>query len=121
MKKLTLDKTWELCLAQWKWIVGQIRKGRPAYIGDLKGEWLVKHGFENTRDSAGNCFFCRYAGGDVSGGIDEKDCIKCPARKVDKAFYCCNADYDYAYKPLAFYAKLLKLNKIRLAKKKAKK
>lgn len=110
MKRLTLDKTWELCLKQRRWIAKEVKIGRNS-IGetiDLKDEWLEKHDFKNVSE---NCFFCDYA-------YKRAGCRpSCPGKKIDKSFDCDNRDYHYAAEPLAFYKKLVQLNKIRLAKK----
>jgi hypothetical protein len=36
---------------------------------------------------------------------------------VDSHFNCCDTEYEYAYKPVEFYKELLRLNRIRKAKK----
>lgn len=112
MKKLTLNQAWTLCLRQWRWIAEQVKKGASAGkdIGDLKNEWIRKNGY--PEDS--NCFFCLWAEQQLP--TLDTVCPNCPAKKIDKKFHCCEAIYDYWDKPLAFYTKLLKLNKIRTSK-----
>lgn len=113
MRKLSLDKTWELCLKQWKWIAGQVEKGNKDCVAQLKYQWFEVHNF-CPNDLCGFCFFCERNEQSKS----TVGCDNCPGRKVDKTFGCRNSQYNYSTEPLAFYAKLLELNKIRLAKKK---
>ena len=114
MKKLNLSETWVLCLAMWKWIAKEVRKDIGKNVNGLKIEWLEKQGIENVHCE---CFFCEYnskRGG--KGCHQETGCNLCPAVRVDKSFDC-HAEYHYYSYPIAFYKKLLALNKIRLAKK----
>lgn len=109
MKKLTLDQTWVLCLRMWKWIA-KVRKSWQS-VNELKKEWRRKHGFSVSHLSSGNCFFCN------SAGYKNFDyCVQCPGRKVDKDFDCMHNEYSYDKNPKAFYAELLRLNKIRKGK-----
>ena len=48
MKKMTLDKTWERCLAMWEWIASEIKNGTTDPPGTLKGEWLKDHRYKNA-------------------------------------------------------------------------
>ncbi len=106
MKRLNLDETWVLCLAMWKWIAKEARTGKMACT--LKAEWIKKHSFKAVW---ANCFFCDWS--TKHGG----NC-NCPAKKIDTSFHCeHNEEYRWYNKPIAFYKKLLALNKIRLAKK----
>ena len=109
MKKLTLNKAWELCMSQWRWIVKMIRAGDDRYVGELKIAWLEKHKYEND-EIDGNCFFCHY---NRQGGVDDEGCVSCPGVIVDKAFSCDDDDYDYLYEPIKFYNKLRSLNRKR--------
>jgi len=119
MKKLTLDQTWERCLAMWKWIAEQVEKAirqhkRKPCIEDLKTEWLDLHGFGN--DSLNNnCFFCEY--NKYRTKSINKDCW-CPARLVDKGWTCFDEGRVFDEHPIAFYNKIKALNKIRLERKK---
>ncbi len=121
MKRLTLDETWVLCLAMWKWIAKEGRAATKAGIVwdvcELKREWVDIHGFEKIKIYH-NCFFCEYAHHYSYEDIRGEGCNLCPARKIDKEFDCHNDEYYYFCYPIAFYKKLLALNKIRLAKKK---
>jgi hypothetical protein len=117
-KKLTLDLTWRECLRMWKGTAEEIRKGSTLDVDQLKREWLIGNGYKNNYPVY-DCFFCDFAGllydVDFLGG---KPCLSnCPARKIDRKFLCNNESYHYFYKPLKFYAKLVELNKKRLAKK----
>ena len=109
MKKLNLDETWKKCLLMWRWI---IRQPCPRNVLRLKEKWLKKNGFDYG-DIESDCFFCDYANRYMG-------CFSCPGGKVEKNFSCCNYDYHYFYKPVAFLKKITELNKIRLAKKEKK-
>ncbi len=108
MKRLTLNETWVLCLAMWKWIAEQVKKGEVDVKG-LKEQWLKEHGFGKIYIPE-NCFFCaharRYDNEKVCG------CAKkmCPGALVNKRFSCTNKTYNYEIKPIAFYNKLVSLN-----------
>lgn len=109
MKKLTLKETWRLCLSMWRWIAKQIRAKNAAPIWMLKEEWLKTHGFALGNVWA-NCFFCQY---DLEHA---GDCSSCPGRKVDQDFDCREALYHYRYNSIAFYNKLVSLNRKRAKK-----
>ena len=121
MKKLTLDETWRLCLSMWRWIIKKLRINPELDIEELKDEWLEKH--YPQIDLMSSCFFCEY---DYQRRLKSKakrfwDCPFCPMRIVDKslkAFCCLNTDFWYEKKPIAFYNKLVSLNRKRLAKRK---
>jgi len=102
--KLTLDEIWILCLQMWKWI-SEVYDG-TASVCTLKHCWLKANGFEGLT-VYGNCFFCNY---------DPGLCKNCPGRLVDADFSCINPAYPYETNPVAFYKKLLRLNKIRTTK-----
>ena len=111
MKKLTLNQTWTLCLRMWKWIASVWKEGDD--VDTLKDQWLEENGFETIIQS---CFFCDWA----NRGYDElrfSRCVDCPGKKVDKAFNCLDITYHYYEDPKAFYAELLRLNRIRKATK----
>lgn len=117
MKKLTLDKTWELSLEMWKWIAGEVRKAKRQHkrkpkVGFLKAKWLKQHYAEEWISA--DCFFCE-VNDQHARGINN-GCF-CPARKIDKEFECMDTKHDYSKHPIAFYKKLVQLNKIRLTKK----
>lgn len=114
MKRLTLNETWKLCLQMWKWIAGQARAGRTD-VWPMKEQWLEEHGFDFDDESINNaCFFCEYH---RQHPIKAEDC-NCPAIKIDKAFSCMGGAYDFKRHPIAFYNKLVSLNRKRLKKKK---
>ena len=115
-KKMTLDETWKNCLSMWRWIAKQKRAGSRKDVFDLKEEWLDNKGRLGLIET---CFFCDYnvrRGGTI--GINK--CKKCPAKKVDSEFHCeyDAMENDVAYKwndkPIAFYNKLVSLNRKRL-------
>ncbi len=111
MKKLNLDETWRLCLQMWKWIARERRKNQRTDIGTLKRQWLREHGIESIRFS---CFFCEYGQRFVNSSL----CQKCPAKMVDKNFNCEKDGryYHWSERPVAFYNKLVQLNKRRKKK-----
>ncbi len=119
MKRLNLDETWVLCLAMWKWIAQQVRAaikaGKAWDVNNLKAKWCRKHGYSHIDWL---CFFCEYIlHNNRSSCKTSRISPHCPGRKVDKKFNCQNKEYQFENKPIAFYKKLLALNKIRLAKK----
>ncbi len=109
MKKLTLNETWEQCLAMWKWISRRCLNSLKD-VNDLKKEWLKVNGFTRIHH---DCFFCHKC----PRSTHNAEHCGCPAKKIDKKFDCFNYDYGYREQPRKFYAKLKELNKIRLAKK----
>lgn len=100
--RYTLDETWEYCLSMYKDISEQ-----EGDIYELKGKWLLEHGFEPIWT---NCFFCEYALVD-----DDGTCSDCPGALVDEKFDCTNAGYHYKHKRKEFYEKLVELQAIRLS------
>ena len=113
-KKLSLNKTWRLCLSMWRWIARQIRAGSTSSVECLKAEWLEKYRPEEYITY--ECFFCEY---DVHHRQKRDEaCGKCPGKLVDEEFACGKAAYHYATQPIAFYNKLVSLNRKRLKAKK---
>lgn len=122
MKRLTLDKTWDNCLRMWKWIAEQVKriKNWDAYsyafqknvIETLKRSWCKENGYNELEY---DCFFCEFANSVYVRSFNCDD--NCPARKINKWFWCDNNSYHFTKEPLKFYAKLLALNKIRLSRK----
>lgn len=102
-KKQKLDECWKNCLSMWRWIAKEVKAGTDADVGDLKVGWLARHGFSNISD---NCFFCDYG----------RTYSECPGKLVDKDFNCEDEDYDYWEEPIAFYNKLVSLNRKRKAR-----
>ena len=117
MKRLNLDETWRLCLQMWKWIAKEEKKRKSnTSVWVFKERWLDKHGFEDVFE---NCFFCEYKIKHKNSSPNYPlDCHLCPARRIDKTFFCEHHPIDWEESPIAFYKELLRLNKIRLAKKK---
>ncbi len=109
MKRLNLNETWVLCLKMWKWIAKQVKAGRQNVEG-LKEEWLRKHKFSGIHSK---CFFCDYA---VKNSHPKKFDCNCPAERIEQDFWCQKDSYCYSLKPIAFYKKLVELNKLRLKK-----
>ncbi len=104
--KLSLEKTWTECLRMWKWIAGQAKKGRTNGTRALKAEWCEKHNYK-LYEIQHNCFFCQY------DTTRKRACQSCPARQIERGFHCSDEEYCWRDNPLAFYAKLVELNKIR--------
>jgi hypothetical protein len=111
MKELNLDQTWEQCLKMWKWVSEQVGAVSDLRVSALKGRWIEKNDPERVLDLSndGDCYFCLYT--------DNGSCVECPAQLVEKSFHCCDECHYYATKPVAFYAELKRLNKIRLERK----
>ena len=107
MKKRTLNQTWTLCLRMWRSISKKWAEGDNIY--DAKRKWLIENRFFPS-ELESHCFFCDY-------NIRFYDCRGCPGQLVNKSFTCENADYNYETNPPAFYKELLRLNRIRKAKK----
>ena len=116
MKKLTLDETWRLCLSMWRWIAKEKRNGSLSHVSDLKIRWLESHGFDPS-DLRDECFFCEYDLRRYDIGRNQV-CSRCPAKKIAEWFDCADEDHHWACSPIAFYNKLVSLNKKRLAKRK---
>ncbi len=120
MKKLTLDETWRLCLSMWRWVAKQIRGGSRKCIDNLKIQWLEAHRYElNEEDDEYiklNCFFCEYEEQQLMKG-ERSSCDYCPGKMIDKSFSCVGSGYSWSGTPIAFYNKLVSLNRKRLAKK----
>ena len=113
MKKYTLNQTWTYCLAMWKWIAMVWKKSQEISVWELKEIWLRRHGW-SKKDISDTCFFCHYA---ITHKHDpEEFCLSCPGKKVDDYFHCDNGEYRYDQRPIAFYEKLLALNKKRTKK-----
>jgi len=111
--RLTLGRTWELCLLTWKWIAKQRTLHPRANVWVLKEQWLEDHNIEGLERYA-NCFFCRFA---ERGVNNDFSCRRCPAVKVDPDFNCRLDRIHYSRHPRLFYKELVRLNKKRLSKK----
>jgi len=109
MKKRTLNQTWTLCLRMWRSISKAKMANPRLWVSALKRRWLHDNGFKNLK---GDCFFCEFK-------KEKRGCFGCPGKLVDTdtGFNCCTGSYHYRYKPVAFYKELLRLNRIRKAKK----
>lgn len=113
---MTLNETWESCIAMWDMIIKILdaggclsdESGNPDI--DMLKEVLLAHG--PNADAVSHCVFCQYAEDNYDGlwGF----CGACPGRAVDPDFYCMDEEHNYYKKPHAFYAKLVEMNKIRL-------
>ena len=103
MKRLNLDDTWKYCLRMWRWIAEQRKIDNFLSVSTLKRIWLSDNGFSNVES---NCFFCERNKRNIS-------CRCCPAALVEERFYCMNDDYHFSHKPIHFYKRLRKLNRLR--------
>lgn len=111
--KLTLEKAWQLCLEQRKWITKEVRKKNHPPVSILKRKWASAHGYE---DICVGCFFCEY-NKQKSGHVFGYGCVNCPGKLVDPEFDCKDVRYHFYNKPIKFHNKLLELNEIRLQSK----
>lgn len=106
MKQLTLNKTWTECLRMWRWIAAEKKKDNTDNVRTLKKAWLKEHGFGYM---CADCFFCAY---DIIRKGWEL-CEHCPGKLVDEQFDCRHLSYNHNTSPIAFYKKLLELNRKR--------
>lgn len=112
-EKLTLNQTWKYCLAMWKWIAKKAEQDSELNVDDLKSEWLKKH--PRFGKVYNDCFFCEYL--EQHPTTDDESCPTCPGRLVSKRFNCMdNVTYNFSYKPIKFYQKLVELNEKRKSK-----
>ena len=109
MKKRTLNQTWVLCLRMWRSISKVWGIDRRKTIESMKRQWLKQNGFDKVKIIA-NCFFCDF-------NTIKNDCPECPGKLVDSHFSCARESHNYMCKPVEFYKELLRLNRIRKAKK----
>lgn len=107
MKKRTLNQTWTLCLRMWRWVAKAKTENSKKQVSILKLRWLYDNGFRNLKNG---CFFCDFI-------RETRSCGGCPGKLVDASFNCCTDAYYYRLKPVLFYKELLRLNRIRKAKK----
>jgi hypothetical protein len=91
----------------WRWIAKVWVKGKD--VEKLKRRWLRDNGFTASPLSS-NCFFCNYI-------TSAEHCDGCPGRLVDSSFSCFREAYNFEQNPPAFYRELLRLNRMRKAKK----
>lgn len=111
MKKINLRRTWELCLAMWKWI-SENWDGNVMSISRLKREWLTQNGFFQISE---RCFFCHYDRTHAKTQWSGREwCEGCPGGEVAPRFDCFrsgwNTDPPKFYRTLKrMYAKKKKL------------
>ena len=88
----------------WRWIVKQKRlyPYSKKSVNVLKRKWIENHGFSDIDD---DCFFC-----EISHFVE---CRDCPGILIDIEFRCADPEYHWFKKPIAFYNKLVSLNKKR--------
>ena len=117
--KQKLDRSWEYCLAMWKWISEHLPRGftklnrsdKHDVLIKLKVQWLTENGFGGSRTLM-NCFFCDFS----SNGSGSILCSGCPGRLADPDFHCnhCSDSINWVLNPKKFYKNLVKMNKKRL-------
>ena len=100
--KMNLGDTWKNCLSMWRWIAKEVRGGDQRSVCELKTVWLNNHDLDGLVTD--DCFFCDYG----------KDCQTCPGRRVDPKFTCDDISCHWDSHPIAFYNKLVSLNRKRL-------
>ena len=115
--RLSIDEAWDKCLDMWQWIA-EVKLGLEEYnfvsIIHLKIRWLKDNhiGAKIKND----CYFCEYAQQQYINDNMER-CYSCPPISVAKRFHCeSNLREAWHINPVAFYNKLLVLNKKRLVK-----
>lgn len=116
MKRLTLRKTWQLCMRMWEWIDAELRKNSNLNVSKLKRLWLEKHRYTVRNQPEFSCFFCEFAKQNNGLLIKRKIicrhlCPQCPGKLINRWFRCELISYDWRLHPHKFYQKLLKLNK----------
>ncbi len=119
-KKLTLNETWEYCLSMWQWIAKEKKAGSVTPVAILKSKWLENNW--SGKPINATCFFCEYGEKHPKKERSRKPtkgCMSCPATQIDLTFYCMGSEYDYGCYPIAFYNKLVSLNRKRLKTKKS--
>lgn len=105
MKRLSLEKTWKYCLSMWGWIAKRKKEGDRRPTPMLKAVWIKKHDFGKD-EIQDDCFFCHYIS-------DKLECSQCPGKRIDENFDCYDPDYCWYSQPIAFYNKLVSLNRKR--------
>ncbi len=115
MERLTLNETWKYCMSMWKWIAKQKKAGSRKKVPALKQQWMTSNKAKNTAIS--DCFFCEY-GMTHERSVTSRGtgCSDCPAVFVDNKFDCEDKKYNWRTSPIAFYNKLVSLNRKRLKK-----
>ena len=58
MKRLTVDQTWEQCLAMYKDVYGRIGTPSEDTVKVMKIQWLNSENYEEFPEDT--CFFCEY-------------------------------------------------------------
>ena len=116
--RLSLDKTWEECLLMWKWLSKKVIDDPYLNIDDLKKTYTDVKEYNILQD----CFFCEYADRHLKETHELypfPHCTNCPGKKVYKDFNCLYYP-KYSTNPVEFYKMLVKLNRIRQAKRNSK-
>lgn len=117
MKRLTLDETWKNCLSMWRWIAKEKENENADGVWALKRQWIEENDLE-THEVQNKCFFCEYdrENSGINPDRHTDSCPDCPGSIVDPSFDCYHPDYDFEADPIAFYNKLVSLNRKRLKK-----
>jgi hypothetical protein len=100
----------------WKWV--SENRWRYDSVTAAKARWLEINGYGgNESELRLDCFFCQYFQDHRHMKlVENSNCPHCPAAMVDAGFDCLHYEYGFDTNPKAFYAKLVELNKKRLAK-----
>lgn len=107
MKKLSLDRAWELCIAQWdEGVMPNLGKDS---VEDLKIYWLERRGYKNFPEE--NCFFCEYARREATKAGKCWICAFCPGVLISPRFGCDAKTYQWERHPRAFHRKIHELYK----------
>jgi len=112
---MTLNETWKKCMSMWRWIAKMKRTGDGRGVWKLKEAWMEKRGISGIEL---DCFFCGYQKTHkTKHRASTSNCFVCPGSKVDPEFDCYDEKYSWEDEPIAFYNKLVSLNRKRLKKK----
>ena len=121
MKKITLDKAWELTIEMWEDLAAKfdyVSAELPYVSYDDEKDWLKKNHPEYV-NILGSCFFCEYA------RQHDSTCNSCPGKLVNDNFDCTDlkridpklsVSDNYANCPKEFLVIIKKLDKQRKSK-----
>lgn len=122
--KLSLNETWKRCFKMWKDMIAVLKiasedEDVTIDVAAIKKIWLQLNGYKKY--ICNDCFFCDYVENSTNGHIEDPDipggCPTCPGTKIDPNFACQKARCHWAENPEGFYQELIRLNRIRIARK----
>ncbi|KKK93538.1 hypothetical protein LCGC14_2691900 [marine sediment metagenome] len=98
--RLTLNRAWELCLAQWEPMIKAYHGSGSSDIVFLKRKHFPGCGFD-ADDFREHCFFCEYDRSNMKENPNEflGACINCPGVLADSKFECNHGAYNYSRDP----------------------